>query len=69
MGLLLLALRNAAHRFRAASAMALRPAALSFRFAGEAVSLACRCAAHRFLCAAAIRLRAAALRVRLLGVP
>jgi hypothetical protein len=59
--------RVAAHRFRFASMIRFRPAALNFRFGflscfmGAAVPDWFRIEAHRFRCASAILLRASAL--------
>jgi hypothetical protein len=62
------ALRMAAHRFRAASPILLRAAALNLRFAFAGSALAFLTAAHLFRCAAAMRLRAAALNLCFFGV-
>ena len=64
--------RVAAHRFRRASTIALRPAALSLRFFFGAVAFAVAAlllfnTTQRFRCAAAIFLRADALRTRFAG--
>jgi hypothetical protein len=58
---------NNAHRFRAASPIRLRPAALIFRLGFSGSALLLLTAAHLFFCAAAIFLRAARVMVRLFG--